>query len=172
MGAIVARISNLRLLLTPVSEVQKYCLSKIEFRYFLDILRNLLFRPKTTRTMDHQQLEKALNELPATSLISEIPEIQNAIAHLLQSNQEMRQFDPENEDPDFKQAITENLDLILRKEQQIDLTLRIIRERIGEAAWREMSSNVKEFREMHKEQLQKQQKEQQDQEDQEEGVYL
>lgn len=118
--------------------------------------------------MNTQQLEKALYELPASSLISEIPEIQNSIAHLLQSNQEMREFDPDNQDPDFKQAITENLDLITRKEQQVDLTLRIIRERIGEAAWREMGSNVKEFREKFRDQL----KQQQQQQEQEQGVFL
>jgi hypothetical protein len=103
--------------------------------------------------MNPAQFEKALNDLPPNSLITEIPEIQNAIAHLLTSNQEMRDFDPENKDPDFVQAIKENKDLIKRKEKQVDLILKVIRERLGEAAWREMGSNVKEFRNMHKQEL-------------------
>lgn len=103
--------------------------------------------------MNPAQLEKALNELPPNSLITEIPEIQNAIAHLLKSNQEMCEFDPQSQDPDLIQAIKENKDLIKRKEKQVDLTLRVIRERLGEAAWREMGSNVKEFREIHKQGL-------------------
>ncbi|KAG2210557.1 hypothetical protein INT47_002499 [Mucor saturninus] len=113
--------------------------------------------------MEPVQLEKALNELPPVTLITEIPEVQNAIAHLLQSNQEMREYDPN--DPDMVQAIKENKDLIMRKERQIDLTLKVIRERLGEAAWREMGSNVKEFREMHKEELLNNKQE-------EEGVFL
>ncbi|KAI8073587.1 hypothetical protein BDF21DRAFT_400952 [Thamnidium elegans] len=101
--------------------------------------------------MDPVQLEQALNELPHATLITEIPEIQNAIAHLLKSNQEMREYDPN--DPDLIEAIKENKDLITRKEAQIDLTLKVIRERMGEAAWREMGSNVKEFRDIHKQEL-------------------
>lgn len=119
--------------------------------------------------MNPAQLEKALNDLPPPTLITEIPEIQNAIAHLLKSNQEMREFDPESRDVDLVQAIKENIDLIKRKEKQVDLTLKIIRERLGEAAWREMGSNVKEFREIHAKELQDLQK---SQEPEEEGVFL
>jgi hypothetical protein len=119
--------------------------------------------------MNPSQLEKALYELPPVTLITEIPEIQNAIAHLLKSNQEMREFDPQHTDPDFIQAIKENVDLIKRKEKQVDLTLKVIRERLGEAAWREMGSNVKEFRDMHAQEL-RDQTQQQQQEDP--GVFL
>jgi hypothetical protein len=117
--------------------------------------------------MNPAQLEKALYELPPATLITEIPEVQNAIAHLLKSNQEMREFDPENTDPDFAQAIKENVDLIKRKEKQVDLTLKIIRERLGEAAWREMGSNVKEFRDIHSKELKDQVEQEQAQ-----GVFL
>ncbi|CAO3623064.1 unnamed protein product [Mucor fragilis] len=124
--------------------------------------------------MDSGQLEKALNEMPAVTLITEIPEIQNAIAHLLKSNQEMREFDPDNQDPDFIQAIKENVDLIKRKEKQVDITLRVIRERLGEAAWREIGSNVKEFRELHAHEFKAEQQSQQSkaEKDEEEGVFL
>ncbi|OBZ87542.1 hypothetical protein A0J61_04414 [Choanephora cucurbitarum] len=97
--------------------------------------------------MESSQLRKALEDLPSHSLITEIPEVQNAIGHLLKSNQEMLEYDPN--DPDLQQAIRENKDLIKRKENQVDITLQVIRERLGEAAWREMGSNVKEFREIH-----------------------
>lgn len=113
--------------------------------------------------MEPAQLEKALNELPPATLITEIPEIQNAIAHLLKSNKEMLEYDAN--DADLVQAVKENKDLIKRKEKQIDLTLKVIRERLGEAAWREMGSNVIEFRNMHKEELLENNKE-------EEGVFL
>ncbi|KAL9549239.1 hypothetical protein PS6_006181 [Mucor atramentarius] len=123
--------------------------------------------------MNPAQLEKALNEMPAVTLITEIPEIQNAIAHLLKSNQEIREFDPDNKDPDFIQAIKENADLIKRKETQVDITLQVIRERLGEAAWREMGSNVKEFRELHAQELKAEQQFQQTKADKdEEGVFL
>ncbi|KAI9364155.1 hypothetical protein BD770DRAFT_379396 [Pilaira anomala] len=114
--------------------------------------------------MNQAQLEKALNELPPATLITEIPEIQNSIAHLLKSNQEMREYDPN--DPDLIQAIKENKDLISRKEDQVDLTLKVIRERMGQAAWREMGSNVKEFRELHKQELKDNKREE------EQGVFL
>lgn len=123
--------------------------------------------------MNPAQLEKALNEMPAVTLITEIPEIQNAIAYLLKSNQEMREFDPDNKDPDFIQAIKENAALIKRKETQVDITLQVIRERLGEAAWREMGSNVKEFRELHAQELKAEQQFQQTKADKdEEGVFL
>ncbi|KAF1804651.1 hypothetical protein V8B55DRAFT_1498373 [Mucor lusitanicus] len=121
--------------------------------------------------MNPAQLEKALNEMPAVTLITEIPEIQNAIAHLLKSNQEMREFDPDSQDPDFIQAIKENADLIKRKEKQVDMTLQVIRERLGEAAWREMGSNVKEFRELHAHELKAEQQPKAEK-DEEEGVFL
>ncbi|KAI7907578.1 uncharacterized protein BX663DRAFT_491361 [Cokeromyces recurvatus] len=120
--------------------------------------------------MNQAQLEKALHDLPSSSLITEIPEIQNAIAHLLKSNQEMREFDPESKDSELVQAIQENKDLIMRKEKQVDLTLQVIRERLGEAAWREMGSNVKEFRELYAEQLKAERNVQKDAE--ENGVFL
>lgn len=112
--------------------------------------------------MEPAQLEKALNELPPATLITEIPEIQNAIAHLLKSNQEMLEYDAN--DVDLQQAIKENKDLITRKEKQVDLTLKVIRERLGEAAWREMGSNVIEFRKIHKQELSNNKEE--------EGVFL
>lgn len=119
--------------------------------------------------MDTTQLRKALSELPPTSLISEISEVQNTIAHLLKSNQEMREFNEEQNDLDLIQAIQENQDLIQRKEKQVNLTLAVIRERLGEAAWREVGSNIKEFREQHAQQLQTEKKRE---EKEENGVYL
>ena len=96
--------------------------------------------------MDLTQLQQALRQLPKDTLLTEIPEVQNSIKHLLQSNKEMREYDPEGKDPDLTQAIEENQQLMERHEARIDATLRIIRERIGEAAGREMASNVIAFR--------------------------
>ncbi|KAL0090612.1 hypothetical protein J3Q64DRAFT_1007854 [Phycomyces blakesleeanus] len=99
--------------------------------------------------MQLDQLEKALRQLPHDTLMTEIPEIQNSIAHLKKSNDEMREYDPDHSDPDFVQAIGENIALIKHYEERIDLTLRVIREIIGEAAAREMGSNVASFRERY-----------------------
>ncbi|KAG1467307.1 hypothetical protein G6F56_004479 [Rhizopus delemar] len=114
--------------------------------------------------MNDTHLRKALNELPSSSLISEITEIQNTIAHLLKSNQEMREFNAEQSDQDLVQAIQENQELIQRKEKQVDLTLTVVRERLGEAAWREIGNDVKEFREIHARELEAEKNEQ--------GVFL
>ncbi|KAG0169240.1 U2 snRNP-associated SURP domain-containing protein [Apophysomyces sp. BC1015] len=97
-------------------------------------------------TMDPIQLERALRELPPDTLLTEIPVVQNSISHLRQSNTEMHEFDPEEKDLDLVTAIRENEGLIKRYEARIDLTLSIIRERIGEAAAEEVKSNVVEFR--------------------------
>ncbi|KAI9262009.1 hypothetical protein BY458DRAFT_534606 [Sporodiniella umbellata] len=104
--------------------------------------------------MNDTQLRKALNDLPSDSLISEISETQNTIVHLLKSNQELREYNEEESDPDLVQAIQENKALIERKEKQVDLTLDVIRERLGQAAWREVGSDVLEFRKIHAEALQ------------------
>jgi hypothetical protein len=103
--------------------------------------------------MDPSQLRKALKELPPISLMTEIPEVQNAIAHLIRSNNDIRDFDPDAKDPDLVQAIKENEDLIIRKDKQVDVTLQVIREQLGDAAWREMGSNVKEFRQKYAKEL-------------------
>ncbi|CEG68015.1 hypothetical protein RMATCC62417_04353 [Rhizopus microsporus] len=119
--------------------------------------------------MNMTQLRKALDELPATSLISEVHEIQNCITHLIKSNHEMKEFDTEQNDPDLTQAIKENQDLIQKKQEQINLTLEVIRERLGEAAWREVGSDIKAFKEKYAQELQLEKKEERMEED---GVYL
>ncbi|CAO3625075.1 unnamed protein product [Cunninghamella echinulata] len=58
--------------------------------------------------MDLQQLEKALRELPIDTLLTEIPELQNSLIHLIQSNKDMKEFDPEGTDPNLTLAIKEN----------------------------------------------------------------
>ncbi|KAI8381442.1 uncharacterized protein BYT42DRAFT_494116 [Radiomyces spectabilis] len=100
-------------------------------------------------SFDKSRLNKALKELPPDTLLTEIPEIQNSIAHLRRSNNEMREFDPDRQDPDLTTAIDENEALIERYEVRIDLTLEVIRERLGEAAAREMESNVLAFRKQY-----------------------
>ncbi|ORZ01750.1 hypothetical protein BCR43DRAFT_454436 [Syncephalastrum racemosum] len=99
--------------------------------------------------MDPHHLRLALEQLPHDTLLTEIPTVQNAIAQLLRSNVEMREFDPKGEDPDLVQAIAENQDVLQRYEARIDMTLEVIRQRIGEAAAREMASNVEAFRKQH-----------------------
>lgn len=99
--------------------------------------------------MDPNHLRLALEQLPHDTLLTEIPTVQNAIAQLLRSNAEMREFDPKSEDPDLVQAIAENEGVLQRYEARIDMTLDVIRQRIGEAAAREMASNVEAFRKQH-----------------------
>lgn len=99
--------------------------------------------------MDLKQLENALKEMPIDTLLSEIPEIQNSLIHLIRSNKDMKDFDPEGKDPELTLAIKENKDLIKRYNDRIDLTLDVIRERINEAAALEIGSNVESFREKY-----------------------
>ncbi|KAJ8659733.1 hypothetical protein O0I10_004715 [Lichtheimia ornata] len=99
--------------------------------------------------MDTRRLEQALEQLPHDTLLTEIPQVQNSIKHLLRSNREMRDYDPEGKDNDLLAAISENESLIQRYEARIDLTLKVIRERLGEAAAREVGSNVDAFRQQY-----------------------
>ncbi|KAI9266567.1 hypothetical protein BDA99DRAFT_506062 [Phascolomyces articulosus] len=99
--------------------------------------------------MDLRRLENALRQLPVDTLLTEIPEIQNSIKHLLKSNQEMREYDPIGQDRDLQDAIKENTELMERHEIRIDLTLRVIKERIGDAAAYEVRSNVDAFRKQY-----------------------
>ncbi|KAI7856863.1 hypothetical protein BDC45DRAFT_566921 [Circinella umbellata] len=92
--------------------------------------------------MDLPRLENALRQLPADTLLTEIPEIQNSIKHLLKSNDEMREYDPEGKDRDLIEAVEENIELMRRHEIRIDVTLRVIKERLGEPAFFEVKSNV------------------------------
>ncbi|KAI9317905.1 hypothetical protein BX666DRAFT_1558721 [Dichotomocladium elegans] len=96
--------------------------------------------------MDLKRLEQALQELPIDALLTEIPQVQNSIKHLLSSNDAMREYDPDSSDPDLTTAIAENQAVLERHEKRIDLTLEVIRKRIGEAAAREVGSNVAAFR--------------------------
>ncbi|KAI7870442.1 hypothetical protein BDF14DRAFT_1721209 [Spinellus fusiger] len=96
--------------------------------------------------MQLADLEKALRELPHDALLTEIPQVQNSIAHLYQSNEAMEDYDPQHSDPDLVQALQENKSLIERYQERIDVTLRVIQQVVGEAAAREMESNVKAFR--------------------------
>lgn len=113
-----------------------------DFRVGLIFLLNTL-------TMDPTQLAQALEQLPHDTLLTEIPQVQNSIKHLLRSNREMREYDPEGKDDDLLAAISENETLIQRYEARIDLTLKVIRERLGEAAAREVGSNVDAFRQQY-----------------------
>lgn len=99
--------------------------------------------------MNTAQLEKALWEMPIETLLTEIPEIQNSMVHLIQSNKDMKEFDPEGTDPDLTTAIEENEALLQRQDKRIDLTLQVIRERVNEAAAREMGSSVATFRDKY-----------------------
>ncbi|KAI9301996.1 hypothetical protein BJ944DRAFT_270616 [Cunninghamella echinulata] len=123
--------------------------------------------------MDLQQLEKALRELPIDTLLTEIPELQNSLIHLIQSNKDMKEFDPEGTDPDLTLAIKENKDLIKRYDKRIDLILEVIRDRVNEAAATEMGSTVDSFREKYMKDIQEEDKEALTKTtSSEEGVYL
>ncbi|CAO3610030.1 unnamed protein product [Cunninghamella blakesleeana] len=124
--------------------------------------------------MDLKQLKNALKEMPIDTLLSEIPEIQNSLLHLIQSNKDMDEFDPEGKDPELTLAIKENKDLIKRYNDRIDLTLEVIRVRINEAAAMEMGSTVESFREKYmKEIIEEEEKELSTRTiASEEGVYL
>ncbi|KAI8336974.1 hypothetical protein BC941DRAFT_426271 [Chlamydoabsidia padenii] len=99
--------------------------------------------------MNTTQLEKALWEMPIETLLTEIPEIQNSMVHLIQSNKDMKEFDPQGNDIDLTTAIEENEGLLQRQDERIDLTLEVIRQRVNEAAAREMASSVATFRERY-----------------------
>ncbi|CAO3596329.1 unnamed protein product [Absidia cylindrospora] len=97
-------------------------------------------------SLDTTKLKKALWDMPIETLLTEIPEIQNSMVHLIQSNNDMKEYDPQGLDTDLTTAIEENKDLIQRQDQRIDLTLEVIRERVNDAAAREMASSVATFR--------------------------
>ncbi|ORX62264.1 hypothetical protein DM01DRAFT_1331712 [Hesseltinella vesiculosa] len=99
--------------------------------------------------MDLPTFEKALHDMPIPTLLTEIPTIQNSMIHLLRSNEEMEDFDPDHLDPDLTSAIAENKEVIDRQNQRIDLAIAVIRERINDAAAKEMADTVATFREKY-----------------------
>ena len=122
--------------------------------------------------MDLARLENALQQLPVDTLLTEIPEIQNSIKHLLKSNNEMREYDPERKDQDLIEAVEENIELMRRHEIRIDVTLRVIKERIGEAAFFEVKSNVDAFRKEYPTGITKAKIKEEENKAAEEGVFL
>lgn len=130
-----------------------YIRSRIPTEFLHDEIRPCLTKAANSSSapkMDFKKLEQALRQLPHDTLLTEIPQSQNSIAHLLRSNEAMKEhIREEGQDPDLATAIEENEELLQRYEASIDLTLRVIRERIGEAAAREVQSNVEAFRNEH-----------------------
>ncbi|KAI8060814.1 hypothetical protein BC940DRAFT_311166 [Gongronella butleri] len=124
--------------------------------------------------MDLAQFRKALEEMPIPTLLSEIPAIQNAMVHLLRSNQEIRDFDPDGADPELTQAVQENMEVLQRQDKRIDMAIDVIRERINDAAAKEVADTVATFRERYLAPPTHEQSSQNDQNDndEEQGVFL
>ncbi|KAJ2963213.1 hypothetical protein NQZ79_g1687 [Umbelopsis isabellina] len=87
-----------------------------------------------------------LDKLPTETILAEIGKLQNSIKHLLRSNTEMKEFDPELADSDLRQAVQENEQVIARQDSQIDRLIQTIRDRLGDDAAREIESTVQEYR--------------------------
>ncbi|CAM0137605.1 hypothetical protein VKS41_003074 [Umbelopsis sp. WA50703] len=87
-----------------------------------------------------------VDKLPTETILAEIGKLQNSIKHLVRSNTEMKEFDPELTDSDLGQAVQENEQVIARQNSQIDRLIQSIRERLGHDAAREIESTVQEYR--------------------------
>ncbi|GAB5586410.1 hypothetical protein Unana1_01310 [Umbelopsis nana] len=87
-----------------------------------------------------------LNTLPTETLLSEISRLQNSINHLARSNDEIKEFDPQLNDSDLKQAVLENEQVVSRQQEQMDALIELIRQRLGDDAAREIQSTVEEYR--------------------------
>ncbi|KAG2171594.1 hypothetical protein INT43_008320 [Umbelopsis isabellina] len=87
-----------------------------------------------------------LDKLPTETILAEIGKLQNSIKHLVRSNTEMKEFDPELTDGDLHQAVQENEQVIARQDSQIDRLIETIRNRLGADAAREIESTVQEYR--------------------------
>lgn len=70
------------------------------------------------------KFEKAKVQYEITSdpnvLLIEIKELKNAVFHLQRSNREIKEFDPNLTDNDFKLAILENEKIIIAKKKRIE----------------------------------------------------
>jgi hypothetical protein len=63
----------------------------------------------------------ALRELPISSLHAKVSELQNSIAHLEQSNEELEKFVREEGDKDCYEALMENREVVERNLERIEL---------------------------------------------------
>lgn len=87
-----------------------------------------------------------LDKLPTETILAEIGKLQNSIKHLMRSNIEMKEFDPNLTDGDLRQAVQENEQVIARQDSQIDRLIETIRHRLGDDAAREIDSTVQDYR--------------------------
>lgn len=71
-----------------------------------------------SRPIDPARFLEAITDLPVGNLYAKAAEIQNSIDHLKRSNDDLAEF---QNDPDCKQAVTENLEVIKRMEDRIDM---------------------------------------------------
>jgi hypothetical protein len=63
----------------------------------------------------------ALRELPISSLHAKVSELQNSIAHLEQSNEELEKFVREEGDKECYEALMENREVVERNLERIEL---------------------------------------------------
>jgi hypothetical protein len=74
-----------------------------------------------SRPISPSRFLEAITDLPVGNLYAKAAEIQNSIAHLERSNADLAEF---QDDPDCKQALTENLETIRRMQERIDMLKR------------------------------------------------
>ena len=74
----------------------------------------------TSAPISAQRFAEAIEELPLANLHLKAAELRNSIAHLESSNQQLQPFVDEG-DADFKEAIEENVIVIQRMQQRIQL---------------------------------------------------
>lgn len=82
----------------------------------------------------------ALPELPLSSLHAKGAEIRNSIAHLTISNEELQNFADEG-DPDCKEALEENREVVQRMKERLDLLQKEVENRGYK--WEEHAEMVK-----------------------------
>jgi cell division septum initiation protein DivIVA len=80
----------------------------------------------TSLPISTTRFASALTTLPISSLHAKIHELQNSITHLEKSNAELKTYATEDGDKDCYEAMLENLDVIKRMQERIELVKREI----------------------------------------------
>ncbi|KAF2706525.1 hypothetical protein K504DRAFT_458929 [Pleomassaria siparia CBS 279.74] len=75
----------------------------------------------TALPITSERFAAALRELPVSSLHAKVSELQNAIAHLEESNKALEEFVREENDQDCYEALMENKEVVLRNRERIEL---------------------------------------------------
>lgn len=92
------------------------------------------FKQETKKTTPKviTQIEKSINiggiavDSNVSIIKQEIAELQKSIHHLQRSNREIKEFDPNLDDKDFKLAIEENIVVIQKKKARIEFLNKLL----------------------------------------------